>query len=365
MLPLLAACIFQIWYNQNRFGVWYKLFDFDHFYLNASQIGGQFNLRRVPDLFRSYFRFSGSYFISHLPYFRMLQVKYKIPEIFFEWREETIPLSISSSWLIVLGLGGIIPVLRSGWRAVVGLIAFAIQALLILTYLFVTQRFAAELLPFFLFASFFAIRYFPFERMLSRYLLICMALLVLFSIFATLGSTLHFIAHFDDQAPVSLKKPLMNAFYPVDLPHAPGRKVYLSDMEPDKATWSFVPPEKDSAFEGAPISIKGHYFKKGLGLHASIDLHYLVPEGAVAFQAVAGISDAKLRCGKSSVDLLIKDQDGTILYGNSRVLPDSPPLPISISMEGVKEINISVGDAGDGIDCDHLNLGEAAFVMGP
>ena len=145
--PALVAGAFQLWYNYDRFGtIWEKTRI--NSYIDAGEIGGVFNARRLPSAADNYFGLTTRSLSPHPPFFQLARVRYADDGLFFGWKEETLSLSLGSSWLVLGAVGGVVSLIRRP-RALPVAIAFffAVQALIISAYYMETQRFAAEYIP--------------------------------------------------------------------------------------------------------------------------------------------------------------------------------------------------------------------------
>lgn len=134
LLPALSALLFQCWYNVSRYGSLAKPVAYAGTYQLPWEFGGVLNFARVPDTLRIYFGVSSEIFSAVPPYVHMRMVDFLRPDLFFQWPEPILPLTLASPWLIILGVRGawiLAKERRAGvWTLIVG--AFAIQALVLL-----------------------------------------------------------------------------------------------------------------------------------------------------------------------------------------------------------------------------------------
>ncbi|HSS44636.1 MAG TPA: hypothetical protein VLO07_04775, partial [Thermoanaerobaculia bacterium] len=234
LVPALLAVAMQLWYNNARFGSVFKSIDFAGNYLKPDTFGGTFNLRRVPSALRNYFGLHGL-LASLPPYFEMEKVTYANDSIFFDWKEHTFSLTFSSVWLVLGALVGALRLpLRNGvpWARVL-LAFYAIEALTICAFYFVTQRYAAEFLP--LLALLYAVFLIGHSREwpLSRFLPWTLLALALLSSAITIGSSLHWNMMYNGDGPQDYKNRLARLLTPKPkalLSPWSGREVLLSDL---------------------------------------------------------------------------------------------------------------------------------------
>lgn len=164
-LPILLTLAFQAWYNWARFGSIFELCPlFRHYWyvdLPAFLIPELFDFNRIPEALTKYFWVGTSNFSKAFPH--ILPGPGFGDEIAYDYIEWIAPLSLTSSWLIAIASIGLVifftqeisPFYRSCAYA------FLLQFLLILSFYWMTNRYASELLPFLLFMSALAMRGFP------------------------------------------------------------------------------------------------------------------------------------------------------------------------------------------------------------
>lgn len=139
--------------------------------------------------------------------------------------------------------------------------------------------------------------------------------------------------------------------------------VYLSSVTPVRVEAKFSPPRMDRSWSGGPLSVAGQRFEKGVGFHASTTVEYVVPPNASYFQAVLGLDADVEFCGPHTVRVSIVDDAGKPLYDSGLLNDPSDTTYVYIDVRTAKSLSINVGDAGDGIDCDHVDLANALFLV--
>ena len=120
----------------------------------------------------------------------------------------------------------------------------------------------------------------------------------------------------------------------------------LSDMAPSevKETPYFddeFPWRKDRSVHGAPLSLDGKTYKKGLGLHADCRMAFDLGGRYRRFTALAGIDD-DLPVGKAELTIF---GDGKPLLEKVVLARDKSPEPIVLDIAGVRSFVIHVGFA--------------------
>lgn len=150
-----------------------------------------------------------------------------------------------------------------------------------------------------------------------------------------------------------------------------GKLVYLSDLKPEQVQWTpffnsgqtpswakLFEPQMDRAFGGGELRLgrleDGHdkTYDKGLAIHSRTFMMYHLPTGFDRFRAMAGIDNRVRNAG--NIHLVISG-DGRPLFEKTITGKDEP-LPVDLSIRGIRRLSILV-DYGDELDiADHLNL---------
>lgn len=364
--PAALGGAFQLWYDYDRYGsVWGTMRI--NTYVHPEEIGGVFNLRRLPSALRSYFGLSASSFSARPPFFRFARVRYANDALFFDWKEETLSLSLGSSWLILGAALGALALVRRPRSTLTVLITllFAVQALLISSFDFVTERFTAEYMPLltFLFAVYLGA---PVEKRLpKRGVLVPLVVLALLSAVVTVGSTLQWNQAVNAEAPGEYRVRLAQLLYREGTaPYDHATVVQLADLEPLAQQGSLAPMRKNATWDELPIVFKGTHYLSGLGMHATGRATFAVPSRATAFWALVGLPDTTIRCPNGSVVFELRDQDSRVLYRSGTIRTGSDPEQIRVSLRGVERLTLVVDDAGDGTDCDDAAWGMPSFILG-
>jgi hypothetical protein len=145
-----------------------------------------------------------------------------------------------------------------------------------------------------------------------------------------------------------------------------GRAVYLSDLKP--ARYEFTPyldehwpAAADSSAAGRDLVLGGSTYDKGLGLHSASRLTYALAGGYRRFEATVGLDDRDGRQGSVRVRVLA---DGKPLnLGPDRELTGgSAPLPVSVPVQGVRELTLVVEFGRGGNVQDVVDWADARLV---
>lgn len=115
--------------------------------------------------------------------------------------------------------------------------------------------------------------------------------------------------------------------------------------------------------DGNGLRLRGQRFERGIMLHAHAELLLRLDGRALRFKAVVGIDDEVGNQGSAQLDLIA---DGTSVYTTDILRGNGAVAKIDFCVEGVRELILVARDGGDGIDGDHLTLGDARLeVLGP
>ncbi len=147
--------------------------------------------------------------------------------------------------------------------------------------------------------------------------------------------------------------------------HWQGTRMSLSDMKPLATKFDFAPPRNDRTWNGAPLTMRGVKYDRGLGMHAWTSVTYSVPEDALWFFAVVGLADHAQGCSGGHVRFEVRNEYGHLLYDSGRVDPRTTPFPVTVFVHGVRDLTLIVSPEDDGRDCDHANWATAEFLLPP
>jgi hypothetical protein len=133
--------------------------------------------------------------------------------------------------------------------------------------------------------------------------------------------------------------------------------VYVSSLDISKAHQQWGKPQANKSVDGHPLSIAGEKFEHGFGTHAVgrlvIDLH----GDATHFHARVGIDDdAKPHTGSADFTVL---GDGKPLFTSGILKWGEPAKTVDVDLAGIQQLQLRVGDGGDGFDNDHADWADA------
>jgi len=143
-----------------------------------------------------------------------------------------------------------------------------------------------------------------------------------------------------------------------------GRTVFLTDLKPTKVVeqTTLAPPQpyqKNSNSQGESMDIGGFIYRAGVGVHANSKLTYEIGGKFQTFFADVGI-DGRLE-KEGSVVFVVYGDNNKELYRSPVVRGKSAGggLPIQVSVDGVKELTLSVESTDDLDQADLANWGAA------
>ena len=156
-------------------------------------------------------------------------------------------------------------------------------------------------------------------------------------------------------------------------PAAPAPDIYLDESNTKVELNGYHTANFNKSIDGAPLTINGKWYEKGLGLHANALALASIPAGATRFVANVGLDDEIAGDGRATVSFEVYGDVKEVgekpeLLGKSPVLSSNTlrswafDLPLSARF---KELRLVVTDAGDGITADHADWGDAGFIMAP
>jgi len=138
---------------------------------------------------------------------------------------------------------------------------------------------------------------------------------------------------------------------------------YLSDLPWASATAGWGTIHLDASIVGNPLTLRGVTYAKGIGTHAISQIVYNLNGQYNWFLSDVGIDDEELTRGTGTVDFQVIG-DGKMLFDSGVVSNSSPTVHINVSVAGVQQLTLLVGDGGDGIDYDHADWAGARLIAG-
>jgi hypothetical protein len=135
------------------------------------------------------------------------------------------------------------------------------------------------------------------------------------------------------------------------------QSAWISALDLTNAHQGWGKPGVDKSVDGHPISIAGRKYDHGFGTHSigrfDIDLHGT----ATHFHAEVGVDDdAKINTGTVIFRVI---GDGKVLWTSGILKRAQSAKTVDVDLTGVKQLQLRVGDAGDGFQNDHADWADA------
>lgn len=362
-LTILAFFVLtEFWYNNQLYGNPLRTSFPLHNYPGTKQYG-TFYPGRIPETAWIYFGFTSRIFNSLPPYVFMTVPQYFHQELFFGWKEPVISMTVASCFLVAAAIAGTIA-MRVHKRKLDALLAlcFVPQFVLILSYYFVTQRFASEFVPMMLFLLYEAF-VFATPRITASYAArFVMIVLLTVSIYTTISGTLS--EHFFYLSGVPA-----NEEWSLKLRHFFFRRPQFDSWDgPIVAAGFGRPVTAQEASQGLEVNKRVHilgyeYSNTIIGFEgATIKLE--IPANAQDFRSVLAIPDEARACHAASVRLVVTDESNRILFHSSDFHHDSPPQIVRVSLHEKSEfIQLKIQSIDDSKQCDWLCIADPEFLI--
>lgn len=136
--------------------------------------------------------------------------------------------------------------------------------------------------------------------------------------------------------------------------------VSLSSLDLTEVTCGWGKPKADLGVVGQPMSMRGHKYQHGLGVHANSKMRVRLGGEALAFKSVVGIDDSAE--GSGSLRFIVRG-DGKVLWDSGVIGGSADPLSVDVALQGVNILELEVNDGGDGSGYDHADWAEATIEM--
>jgi hypothetical protein len=142
---------------------------------------------------------------------------------------------------------------------------------------------------------------------------------------------------------------------------------YLSDLVWTSSTNGWGPVERDmsvggqGAGDGGVLTLNGVTYAKGLGTNSISDIVYNLAGQYGTFQSDIGVDDHQTVNG--TVDFQVF-ADGKLIFDSGIMTPASATQSISVDVTGVQQLQLHVGDGGDGNAYDWGDWAGARLLAG-
>lgn len=135
--------------------------------------------------------------------------------------------------------------------------------------------------------------------------------------------------------------------------------VWLDELDLSAATQGYGVPAKNKSIDGKPLTIAGKTFERGFGTHSVSSLLIQLDGKAIMFTAQVGIDD-EVAGHEPAVEFIVFG-DGKKLWSSGVMHLGDTAIPCSVSLTGVKKLELAVNDGGNGNYYDHADWADAKF----
>mgnify|MGYP006267789431 CR=1 FL=1 len=141
--------------------------------------------------------------------------------------------------------------------------------------------------------------------------------------------------------------------------------VWLDDLNLSPILQGWGKPQKNQCAamnpkEGKPLSIGTRRFERGIGTVAESVLNIHLNGEATTFSAQVGPDDCKRGSTRTSIEFFVIG-DGRLLWSSGVMHTNEAAKAFQVSVAGVKQLTLKVGDADDGNNDDFADWVDAKF----
>lgn len=135
--------------------------------------------------------------------------------------------------------------------------------------------------------------------------------------------------------------------------------VWLDKLDLSVATQGNGKPGINTSVDGKKLTIAGEIFDRGFGTHAESSLLIKLNGKAQKFSALVGLDD-EMKGHEPAVEFEIYGDNKKLWSSGIMHLGDKAK-PVSVSLKGIKQLELVVTDGGNGPYYDHANWVNAKF----
>jgi alpha-L-fucosidase 2 len=131
-------------------------------------------------------------------------------------------------------------------------------------------------------------------------------------------------------------------------------ETYLDLRQASRVASGWGTPQNNASVDGVPLRVGTAEFAQGIGIHAPAELVFSLAGKYRWLTFYAGVSAAMSALGSVNVQVWT---DGKLAFETGVMKIREEPRYVCLPVAGVRELKLVGTDAGDGIQADHLNLG--------
>jgi alpha-galactosidase len=135
--------------------------------------------------------------------------------------------------------------------------------------------------------------------------------------------------------------------------------VWLDQLDLSAATQGYGVPRKNRTVDGRMLTVAGQQFDRGFGTHAESSLIVLLEGKASTFIAKTGIDD-EVKGHEPAAEFIVMG-DGKKLWSSGIMKLGDTARLCSVSVSGIRKLELLVTDGGNGNYYDHADWAEARF----
>lgn len=136
--------------------------------------------------------------------------------------------------------------------------------------------------------------------------------------------------------------------------------VWLDDLDLTAMTQGHGVAMKNKSVDGKTLTIGGQTFERGVGTHSISELAIQLDGKATSFMAQVGLDDEILEHKPSAEFIVIGD--GKQLWSSGVVKAGDSAKPCTVSLNGVKRLELIVAGSDDGPYYDHADWADAKII---
>lgn len=136
--------------------------------------------------------------------------------------------------------------------------------------------------------------------------------------------------------------------------------VWLDDLDLTAMTQGHGVAMKNKSVDGKTLTIGGQTFERGVGTHSISELVIQLDGKATSFMAQVGLDDEILEHKPSAEFIVIGD--GKQLWSSGVVKAGDSAKPCTVSLNGVKRLELIVAGSDDGPYYDHADWADAKII---
>ncbi len=152
---------------------------------------------------------------------------------------------------------------------------------------------------------------------------------------------------------------LFITFCTISMDHLSAQTVWLDQLDLSVATQGNGMPKKNLSVDGKVLTIAGKTYERGFGTHAVSSLLIKLEGKATSFAAQVGVDDEVGR-RNPAVEFVVLG-DGQNLWSSGVMRLGDSARSCNVSLAGVKKLELSVTDGGNGNYYDHADWVNARF----